>query len=231
MMRVDVDVTNFVQVNEELARKLNAPDDTVMREETGKILSKAIENTDAADVGKIRSHSANAKFSLQPITLYTPKHRGVIKAKSADFSGRVRILYNLSYRYPNELWSAIQAARARDVAVRIAARGLAKQSWYRIGQMLGVSVDAPSYVKKAVARTGKTYPNDETARSFRENGKIGIEFDNSQPTVNAIGGAQALQRAIDGRVQFYLTNLSHGVFMDLQAIAKKYPGVEITQDG
>ncbi len=201
---VDLDTSLFTQMCRELARKCDVPPTEALREETGKILSKAIDNTDAADVSKIKAHSANAKFT--------------------KFNGK---LYNLAHHYPNTLWRAIQAARLKDLAARLAARGLAKQSFYKIGEILGLAVEAPAYVKKAVASTGKQY-NDEKGRTIREKGFVGYEFETSQPTVNAIGGERALQQAIDGRVLFFLKNIEKDVFKNLDTIAKKYPGVTVS---
>jgi len=217
----DMDTSLFTQMCREMAQRLDKPDDTILREETGRIFNKAIENTDAADVGKIRARSAASKFSLQPTALYTPKQPGRRHLRSG------KVLYNLSYRFPAPLWNAIQAARAKDVKVRIAARGLAKQSWYKIAILLGLGIEAPAYVKKAIASTGKEYSEDEKATVIRAKGQMGYEFENAQPTVNAIGGERALQQAIDGRVEFFLTNVSKGVFDDLARVAKKYPGIEI----
>ncbi len=45
--------------------------------------------------------------------------------------------------------------------------------------------------------TGKTYPEDVSVSRITSQDKVGISFANSQPTVNKIGGAAALQKAID----------------------------------
>lgn len=220
-MTGEVDTTDFNAMCANLSEILKAPPEKVLREEVGRVLSKTIENTDAADADKIRQHSQNAAASLQSASLYTPKLGGRRHLKKG------RVLYNLSWRYPNQLWSAIQVKRAEDLARRLKARGLAKRSWLRIGQLLSVPVDAPAFVKKAVAMTGKIYPEDERATIARTDGGITFTIENAQPTVNAINGDRALQRAIDGRVSFFVTNVSKGVFDSLESAAKKYPGVKV----
>jgi hypothetical protein len=217
----DVDTTDFNAMCDDLAAILKQPPEKVLREEVGRVLSKTIENTDAADADKIRQHSQQATASLQSASLYAPKNAGRRHLKGG------RVLYNLSWRYPNQLWSAIQVKRAQDVARRLAARGLAKRSWLRIGQLLSVPVDAPAYVKKAIAMTGKIYSGDERATIARTDGGVTFTIENAQPTVNAINGDSALQRAIDGRTTFFVTNMEKGVFGSLETAAKKYPGVKI----
>ena len=205
----------------DLARRLDAPPDEVLKEEVGKVLEKAIQDTPVMDTGKARRRFDAARFTAQPETLYEPKYRLRRHPKNN------KILYNLTYKYPGELWSAITEARAADLKKKIAARGLAKQSWLKIARMLGLSVHAPSYVENAVATTGKTYDEDETAEVQRTSGGVNYHFENSQPTVNAIGGEEALQAAMDGRTLFFVNNIERGVFEDLGQAAKKYPGVKV----
>ncbi len=217
----EVDTTDFSAMCSELSAKLGAPIETVLREEVGRVLSKTVENTDAADADKIRRHSEQATNSLQPASLYAPKRTGRRHLKGG------KVLYRLSWRYPDALWSAIKTRRAIDLGKRLKARGLAKRSWYRLGQLLGVKVDAPAYVKKAVAMTGKIYPEDERATVKRSEGEITFIIENAQPTVNAINGEQALQSAIDGRVSYFVINTINDVFEDLSKAAKKYPGIKV----
>lgn len=205
----------------DLAHKVDALPEDVMREEIGKVLEKTIENTAAADVSKIRQHSENARFTLMPATLYTPRGRRPRKLIGG------KVLYDLTRRYPPQLWAAIQKVRAVDLANRIAARGLAKQSWLRIAEKWGINVTVPGYVRKAVPTSKKQY-DDESARVTRMPNELTYELENSQPTVNAIGGAKALQSAVDGRTEFFHVNMAHGVFDDMANIAKKYPGIKIT---
>lgn len=218
-MTLDVDTSAFSSMCNELAALMNAPPEQVLREEIGRVLSKAIENTDAAEASSIIRHSQSTTRSLQSATMYSPKNPGRRHLKGG------KVLYNTRWRYPDTLWSSLEAARHRDLARRLAARGLAKRSWYRLGQLINVKVDAPGYVKKAVASTGKIYPEDERATINRSVGKIEFIVENAQPTVNAIGGAQALRRAINGRVQYFLTNIEKGVFDSMDKIVKKYQGV------
>lgn len=219
-MNVTVDTSQFSAMCRELARKAQVPPDRALREEIGKVLSRAIELTPAADKSKIEAHSRTATATLQPASLYAPKR----PARRHLQKGRV--LYSLTkFRYPDALWTKITAARAADVKKRIAARGLAKQSWYRIALLQAFPVDAPSYVRSAVATSGKQYPEDEKVDVERGNASYTYTIRNSQPTINVIDGEIILARAVNGRVQYFLKNIEKDVFTDLKKIATKYPGV------
>jgi hypothetical protein len=219
-MTVTVDTSQFSAMCRELAKKLQAPPERVLREEIGRVLSRAIELTPAADKSKIEAHSRNAVATLQPAGLYAPKRPGRRHLKKG------RVLYDLNkFRYPNALWQAILTARAADLKKRIKARGLAKQSWLRIAMLQAFPVDAPGYVRSAVATTGKQYPQDEKVDVARSNGNYSYTIENSQPTINAIDGEIILARAVNGRVSYFLKNIEKEVFTDLKKIATKYPGV------
>jgi hypothetical protein len=223
-MTITIDASLFTAMCRELADKAKAPDDEVLREETGRVLSRAVQLTPAASVQGITGHSGRALFSLQAATLYSPQ-----RPQRRNLRGS-RVMYKLTNRYPDQLWAKLTDARNQDLKKRLAARGLAKQSWWKIGKLLGLDVDAPAYVQQAVAKTGKDYPQDESARTIREDGRIGYEGENSQPTINAIGGAEILENAMAGRIDFFLANMKKGVFDSMDEIARKYPGVT-THDG
>ena len=219
-----IDTRQFEEMVKELSRRLDEPPMEVLREEVGKVLEKTIADTPAMDVGKTRRRFDAARFTAQPETLYEPKYR--LRRHPKDN----KVLYNLTYRYPSQLWSAITEARTKDFKKKLAARGLAKQSWLKIGEMLGLGVKAPGYVMSAVPTTGKQY-SDEDAQIERKAGGINYHFENSQPTVIELNGERILQRAMDGRTLFFVNNLSRAVFDDLAQAAKKYPGVKVTQHG
>lgn len=218
-MSMTVDTSAFSQSCETLARLVEHPPEEVLLEEIGRVLTQAVKNTNAAEASSIKQHQQRRTHSLQPTTMYAPKRPGRRKLHGG------KVLYNLSWKYPNRVWTAIQKARAEDLRRRLKARGLAKQSWVLLGDKLGVEVDAPSYVRNAVATTGKTYPENVSVQKKQESGEVSFVTENSQPTVNLIGGAEALQRAIEGRRQYFLNNVAHHVFTSMEKAAKKYPGI------
>lgn len=218
-----IDTRNFNAMVRELSRKADVPSEEVLVHEVGRVLEAAVEFTPALQVSKLRSRSESARFSSQPASLYSPKRgRHGVKLTKNGF-----ITYYLENRYPNALWSAIAARRKASLAAKLRARGLAKKSWWEIARALGITIKVPSYVTAAVPTTGKTYDNVSVSLS-RSAGKLQITIENAQPTVNLIGGARALQRAIDGRTKFFIQNVGRGVFDDVAKIVRKYPGMKAT---
>jgi hypothetical protein len=217
----DVDTSQFDQMIAELSAVCQQPPDEVLREEVGKVLTQAVKNTKAADEADIKRHQATKTHSLQPATLYAAKRPGRRKLRGG------KVLYNLSFHYPDRLWASIARARMADLKKRIRARGLAKQSFYKLGLLLGLPVEAPDYVRKAVPRSGKTY-SDERASAVKGSGSNIITIETNQPTLVAIHGERALQQAIDGRSQFFYTNVARNVFDSMWSAAKKYPGLYST---
>lgn len=223
MSRLVVDTTRFNQMVREISRRANVPDEETLTHEVGKVLEQTIRNTKSATVSSIRASSENAKVTMQPEELYTPRSPriGVKVTRTGS------IAYWLGNRYPNDLWSRIVSRRKASLVDRLKARGLARRSWLDIAKKLGLTINFPGYVAIAIPRTGKEHPENTRVQLQKQSGKLQISFQNSQPTVNRIGGNAALQAAINGRYKFFLTQMAKGTFNDIAKIAKKYPGMTI----
>lgn len=220
---VQINTRAFVAMTRELARRAKVTPDEALISEIGKVLEGAIRNTRSASKSRIRLRFKNAEFSMQPSNLYSPKGgRAGVKISKNGF-----IPYFMRNRYPDALWGAITARRDASFNAKIAAVGLAKKSWLSIARRLHLGVKAPAYVSKAVASTGKDYPENTATKIEKKTGKIQVTIYNSQPTANAIGGERALQQAVDGRTKGFLYALEKGTFDSLAKIAKKYPGIKI----
>lgn len=201
----------------------------VVNSELGKVIDRTIELTPAAQVNKLRARFESAEFTAQPRDLYQPVSPGGKRHRSvAHLTAKGKLLYKLNNRYPNVLWSRIEKRRAESLRRQIGAIGLARKSWWNIAKALGLPVKGGRFVS-AVATTGKEYPeNISASRSVRET-DVSIAFINAQPTVNAIGGARALQTAINGRVKYFLFSLQKGAFNSLDKMARQYPGLKLKQ--
>lgn len=222
--RIKVDTTRFNQMVREIARRAGTPDEEVLEHEVGKVLEQTIRNTKAASVSSIRATSEKADFSMQPQDLYTPKNGRVgVNVTQGGF-----IAYYLRNRYPDSLWASMSARRKASLVAKLKARGLARKSWLDIANKLGLKINYPGYVASAVASNGKDYPQNTRVRLAKQNGKLQIEFQNSQPTVNRIGGSRALQAAVNGRYKFFLTLMAKGTFKKVAEIAKAYPGMRVS---
>lgn len=223
-VQLHIDTSQFEQMISELAQAVpGKSEQEVLREEVGKALEQSVRNTAAMQVQKVVQRSERSKFTTMPASLYKPR------TVKRDRSGNV--VYFLGNRYPNALWQAIQKRRRQDLAKKIKARGLAKKSWYLIAEKLGIRINVPSYVQNAVATTGKAYFEDIEATERYDKDLLEIKIRNEQPTVNSVGGEQVLQQAIDGRVKFFIQNMSRAVFDSLEKISRKYPGLIVKENG
>lgn len=220
-----VDTRAWDAMCRDLSRMTAAPFAKVVDYEAARTLEKTMAGIQAAKVELIKRRFANATFSAQPETIYTPRTTaGLLKrAKARRVHGK--LLYSLAYKYPDELWAAIQHNRTASLKAKLKARGLAKQAIAQIANQLGLEMRRPGYVDKAKPSTGRTYRNT-TTRRVSTAARYGIAFENRQPTAVKLGGQRILQRAIDGRVKYFERNLAKHVFDNAAQIARRYPGVK-----
>lgn len=140
---------------------------------------------------------------------------------------------NGSRRWSNQRWGRYQfylaeAKRRRvDLAAAKASRGVSKASWLQIAEEAGLDLgDAvPAYVRSARPSNGKVYRNG-FAKKTLEAAAFVIEISNDHPiVVGKLNGAQILQGAIDTRMKAFGHEMRTGVFDDIAARAKRYPGL------
>jgi hypothetical protein len=105
-------------------------------------------------------------------------------------------------------------------------RGLAKQSWLRLADQLGLPVQAPAYVQNALVK-GKPYPQKIQSEQKGKRGNFMIKITNSMITMINAGGKGALAKAINGRTGYFRRNLKSRVFGNWKTIAQKYPGMSV----
>lgn len=211
MVKFDIDTTQFNRAIASIAKYSGADLITVVEHEAGKVLEKAAGLTKTASAKNIRERIAAREFTR------------------AD-AGSGRKLYYLKNLYPDPVWNKLQASLRASAKRKLAARGLSKQSWAQLAAAAGLRITVPAFVQKAIATTGKQYPDNVSASRVHRGKKFGITFENAQPTVQTffVGGRRALQRAINGRAKFFATNMKKGVFTSLRKIAAAYPGLRIT---
>ena len=205
-----VDMREFNRSIEEIAGFSGVETSRALDYEAGKILEAAIRNTPAAKVQKIVGNA------------------GTGKALKADVGNGMKT-YWMDNRYPDRIWNRLLKVRKDSLQRKLKARGLAKRSWWLLAVRAGLAVVVPSFVQRAIASTGKAYPENAEVRRVHVRGRWGLEFTNRQPTVQSpnVNGLRALGRAIQGRKKYFERNLRLGVFHDLRKIAKAYPGLII----
>jgi hypothetical protein len=203
MSEVDIDTTAFSKMCIELSKF--TPTKSVRDayiSEIGKVLERASKLTAVAKAQKIKQSHESKKWTT--------------------FKGK---RYYLDNKYPDDTWNSLVAFRKANYKSALKARGLSKQSWYKLAEKLGARFNAPAFVKNAIPSTGKEYPSNFTVNESGVFGSISITITNAQPTIIALRGDSIIQQAIQGRVKFYETNLRRGVFDSVASVAKKYPGI------
>jgi hypothetical protein len=211
-----------------LAKVTGKSIEEVANAEVAKVLDKAIDYTKSASRASIVKNYNASGYTSQNPTLYTPVTSAGSKWRAkARRTKNGKLIYNLNNRYPLALWLAIQKSRAKSLKAKIGAIGYAKKSWWIIGIKLGLPVKGGRFTK-AVPQTGVEYPGDFTISRKNTSDGLEISFTNAQPTVNLVNGKDALQKAINGRVQFFTTNVKKGVFDSMAQIARAYPGLHLT---
>ncbi len=228
-MNATVNTAAFTAMVEQLAGLSAAKLRDVLNAEVTSVLNKTIKNTKIAKAGRIKARQRNQEVTMQPASIYKPKHPERRKLFSTK-AGRGNLLkYDLqNFRYPAQLWQEIKARRATSLAKKLKAVGLARKSWWLIGKALNLAVEGGRFTG-AVAVTGKEYPENITVARSQSEEKIGIKFSNSQPTVQLpqVGGAGALKRAIAGRISYFNRNANKAVFAETARIAAAYKGITV----
>lgn len=181
----------------------HATEQEVITAEVGKVLEATLAKTKAASLSKIR-------------TAHQQKEWTTVNGKR----------YRLTNRYPNAVWSQVGDYRKAALARKLAARGMAKQSWLALAKKLGVTIAAPGYVQNATVPNVDNAQNVSTERNDGEK-SFGIRIENGSPLLTFADARQAFFAALAGRERFYFNNLKRGVFNDLKTIAAKYPGIVV----
>lgn len=135
--------------------------------------------------------------------------------------------YKLSNRYPDALWGGISEFRRRDLAVKIAAMGLAKQSWLWTGAKLGPTINAPSFVQSASYK-GRRYSEDGTGFETGSADGFAVTILNSSPIVQAAGGQRALFGAMKGVTMRFQKSMERRAFATVESRAKAFPKIFVT---
>jgi len=172
--------------------------------EVAKILEKAVQKTDTATASSIRRSMGDKEWTTM--------------------DGKK---YKLANRYPNGVWSSINAKMKASLKRKLAARGLAKQSFYALGLRMGFDIQVPGFVKEAKTPKHVNAENVNVERISRQ-GEYGLIIENHSPILRWAEGKQAFFSALAGRIGFFRANVKRGVFDSMASVAKKYPGLLVS---
>lgn len=223
----------------------------VLIDQVGALLKVCLRNTPAASVAnivkRVSKHNNHIVFASGHTISFWKKADVVMflddsnwtPAMKGNLGGQTprrkngKTWHNVTsgWRWSPERWGRYQAFELQAAGLRQnekeaqKSRGISKQSWLQIAADLGLELNAPGYVKTARPQGGKTYKNG-VARSLLEVAAAYIEISNSNPiVVGKLDGWGILQRALRTRTKAFEIETAKGVFTDVKARARRYPGI------
>jgi len=148
--------------------------------------------------------------------------------------GRVFHLIASNRRWSDKRWAKVMEMQALLVSNRIdpeaavKSRGLSKLTWVQIADSLGIQLDdVPDYVRNAGTFRGKPAPVLGIGQRVQESAGVYFDISNLSRILSGerVDGAAMLQRAINTRYKAFMTDMKHGVFDNIEARARRYPGI------
>ena len=250
-----IDTRGIEALLKELSRTSGRTYEHVLKDQTERILETAARYTHSATTTDIKARHQfrvdrafntwpNRKGGRQlPEISINSGRRGGDKGKvwlrdKSEDGGTKFFVMNRNKRWSNDRWGRYQALeeqrkQARDEEIKnglkraMASRGLQKRSWQDIADALGLRIKIPAYASRAVSRSGRRYVNG-TGTIQRSGTALSYLLINSAPIlITRMDGAKILQRAINTRLKAFQIETEKGVFNDLAARAKRYPGIYI----
>ncbi len=132
-------------------------------------------------------------------------------------------------RWSDQRWSDYSAELADRAALlpiatkeAYARRGLPKQSWFFLADLLGYALKASKEVEGATVK-GRQLREVVQATLAENATEFTIHGTNYSIATMRRSGARILEGAIRGRVKYFRRNLQHGVFESLEKIHRAYP--------
>lgn len=172
---------------------------------------------------------AAANFAAQRLTKTAKVSKIRRDHKSREYVEHRGKKYNLKHRYPRALWRQLKAQDKRSFERKLAARGLARQSW--LSAFGGLAVSPPGSIPAFVlnANYKKRQYHNSTIHRRGSGDQSSITLINSAPAVDwpAAKLRRALLKGINGRTQYFERNMATGYYRTLESRAEKYPGVYV----
>ena len=214
-VKLEIKIDEFNGAMQEMANALSghATKKDIVRSEVQSILQKTIDSVKVSTEANIVKSQATRPWTTM--------------------DGKKYLIYGTGKkghrnRYPDALWNQIQAMRAEDVRMRIAAIGWGARAWLELAGAIGLTISGgKAATAKEPGRDARTYVSTSTEEG---DDTYILRVTNNSRLQNWIGGRTAFFSAIAGRLNYFRQNMKHGVFSDLAAVAKKYKGITVTTD-
>lgn len=218
--------------------------ETVMKHELGAMLKSAVRGTKKASANSIKKN-----WDKQPGAQYGFEYAGpesrsgktytaadiaraskrAAQRRAAGKNGKLVYYFSASNQakaYPSWLWREMQKNRATSLANRTQSRGLAASMFVRIGEKLGIPVDAPGYVKNAKHhKRGQMSELVEVVSSGSGN-KYEVGFVNNLTHLNRWSQAgTAFRRALNARAKYFSKAVELKAAGTIKKVLDRYPGL------
>ena len=182
-----------------------------------------------------------------------PEGRVWARSKGPGSTGKFRMLRGpgklvgpaVPYHWRNQDWQRFESTLAdyQSTATRLTAlgrqsAGLSRQSWVQIADRLGIPLEtvpggdrlSPNQItaaRRATSSRGTCYANG-TAQRERSAERFFVTLINNLPFGRRLKFDALLETVMMGRVKYFATSLSHGVFKSMDQVAKRYKGFAAT---
>ena len=226
-------------------RRISVKDfETVMKHELGAMLKSAVRGTKKATDKSIFNNwqkQPGLQFAFEYAGPEARTGKQYSEAQTARLRQRAaqrratgkrgRLVYylgasNQSKRYPSWLWQQIQEQRQASLQNRRKARGLAASMFVKIGQQLGIPVDAPGYVKNAAHHKKGPMTELVEVHSKGSGDKYEVGFVNNLTHMNRWAQAgTAFRRALNARAKYFGKAVELEAAGTIKKALDRYPGL------
>lgn len=226
-------------------RKISGKDfEAVIKHELGAMLKSAVRGTKKASDKSIWNNwqkQPGGQYAFEyagPETRtgkqYTTTETARLRQRAAQrrASGKQgKLVYYFSAskqtkQYPSWLWQQIQRQRQESLLNRRKARGLAASMFVKIGDKLGIKVDAPGYVRGAAHH--KKGPMTELVDVYSKGSgdKYEVGFVNNLTHLNRWAQAgTAFRRALNARANYFSKAVKLKAAGTIKRVLDRYPGL------
>ncbi len=244
-MSLGFDTSGFDKMIAGLSAVSGKSQEDVLLDQVAQLLSVCIRYTHSADKQSLETSVANRnhRTSIKDGPKLTVNFKRNIGNTWLVDEGE-KYLAN-QHRLPAAKWAKALMLAARlegqrtDPATARKSRGLTKSSWLQIAQTLGIAdrVKAAGWIRGATTFKGRKPPPMGSSERILSGAAIIIEIANSSGLlVNGpsrrfkgnranLNGWSIIQRAMTTRAKAFQNEMKRGVFSDIEARAKRYPGI------
>jgi len=212
----------------------------LIKMEAAAVLGSSIQGTTWADTKKI-----TARYT------YTEKGENLRTVKMIVVDGKLEnvrrikkygVMVHLktkSYWNPKKLnpkWRPLQRALKKAMAYAKKMKGMSKATWYEIASQLKIQNRISP--RKAITKTmlsawramqgTKVMPTLAGSETGQMHYTLTMKNYSEKTMSPGAGGMRAFVTSWGGRMEYFEENVSRGVFNTAKNIAKKYPGMDVT---